>query len=304
MDAWEKIIAIQRMQDYIHQHIDDNITLDDICKAAGYSKWHSLRIFREAFRKTPFEYIRALRITNAARNIKSSPDTNILDIALGAGFISHEGFTKAFYAQFGVKPGRYRNHVPRRFFYFEPSSILRDYLNSNAKERTEMAESKRTVTVTIIERPARKLILKRGVTADGYFSLCEEIGCDSWEVLEAIPQAMDDPAFLTLPPDLILPGTSKAAFGVEVPIDYALAIPEGFEIIDLPAHTKMWFQGAPYEDESWYGEAHGEMFRTIVNYKPELYGYEFALDSAPRFNFGASAARGVREMMPVRRLCD
>lgn len=71
MDIWEKINAAQRMQDYIHQHIDEDISLVDICKAAWYSKWHSFQIFKEFFDKTPFEYIRALRLTNAAHNIKS-----------------------------------------------------------------------------------------------------------------------------------------------------------------------------------------------------------------------------------------
>jgi hypothetical protein len=64
----------------------------------------------------------------------------------------------------------------------------------------------------------------------------------------------------------------------------------------------MWFQGAPYEDEEWYGHAHEEMDRAIANYKPELYGYGFACDEAPRFYYGAGAATGVREMIPVRRL--
>lgn len=63
MDIWEKINAAQRMQDYIHQHLDEDITLEDICAASMYSKWHSFRIFKEMFNKTPFEYIRALRLT-------------------------------------------------------------------------------------------------------------------------------------------------------------------------------------------------------------------------------------------------
>ena len=66
MDIWEKINTAQRMQDYIHGHIDEKISLEDICEAARYSKWHSLRIFKEIFHKTPFEYIRALRLTKAA----------------------------------------------------------------------------------------------------------------------------------------------------------------------------------------------------------------------------------------------
>jgi len=302
MDIWEKIHAAQRMQDYIHQNLDENMALEDICEAARYSKWHSFRIFKEVFHKTPFEYIRALRLTNAARNIKNDSDATILDVAVNVGFASHEGFTKAFHAYFGVNPNKYRNHIPRRYLYFEPSPILHYYLLLNSEERIEMAENQRTVTVTVVEKTPRKLILKRGITSTDYFSYCEEIGCDAWEILETVPRALDKVAFLELPPSLITPGTSKAACGLEVPIDFSEKIPEGFEMIELPSCLMMWVNGAPYENEGWFGEAHSELRRVIENYKPELYGYEFAEDLAPHYHYGTSAETGCREMIPVRRL--
>ena len=41
---------------------------------------------------------------------------------------------------------------------------------------------KRTLTVTAVERPARKLILVRSVRATEYLSFCEEMGCE-WDGL-------------------------------------------------------------------------------------------------------------------------
>lgn len=221
---------------------------------------------------------------------------------MGVGFASHEGFTKAFQKHFGVNPGKYRDHIPRQFMYFEPSSILRYHLLLTSKEYIEMAENKRIVTVTIIEKPTCKLILKRGIMSTGYFEFCEEMGCDAFEILETVPQALDKVVFLELPPGMVTPGTSKAAAALEVPFDFCEEVPEGFEMVDLPSHLYMWFNGAPYEDESMFGVAHEELYRAIVNYKPELYGYEYAKDSAPIFNYFASAATGVRRMIPVRHL--
>ena len=302
MDIWEKVNTAQRMQDYIHAHLDEEITLEDICAAARYSKWHSFRIFKEAFNKTPFEYIRALRLTNAARSIRSDADTNIVDIAMESGFASHEGFTKAFSAYFGVNPGKYRSHLPMRYMYFDPSPIVKYYLLLKSQEHIEMAENHRTVTVTVVEKPACRLILTRGKTSVDYFALCGEIGCDKEEMLETVPQTLDKVAYIELPPYLITPGTSKSAFGVEVPADFNGEIPEGFEVIDLPASQFMWFNGAPYEDENMWGVAHEELARAIGRYKPEMYGYEFALDAAPHYFYGTSAATGCREMIPVRRV--
>ena len=324
MNELEKIKAAQRMQDYIHQHIVENIALEDICNAAGYSKRHAFRIFKEVFDKTPFEYIRAVRLTNAARNIKSDPGINILDVAVSVGFDSHEGFSKAFSSRFGINPSKYRHHTPLRYFYFDPPPILHSHLLRNSKEHIEMSENQRTVTVTVVEKPVCKLILARGIKAMHYFELCEEIGCDKSEILETIAQKLNGEfygkqttnhiypgesvsnigrvSYVDLPPNLTLPNTSRAAFALEVPADYNCEIPDGFDVVDLSPFSYMWFQGAPYEDENWFGCAHEELARAINNYKPKLYGYEFAKDAAPHFMYGTSAATGCREMIPVKKI--
>ena len=100
----------------------------------------------------------------------------------------------------------------------------------------------------------------------------------------------------------IAPRTSKAAAALEVPVDFGGGIPDGFEMIDLPSHLYMWYNAAPYEDENWCGMAHQELYRAIGNYKPELYGYEYAMDDAPVFNYFAPAITGVRQMIPIRKL--
>lgn len=65
MTESEPIKAVIRMQDYIHRNINNELTIDDICSEAGYSKRHSLRIFKELLNKTVFEYIRDLRLAMA-----------------------------------------------------------------------------------------------------------------------------------------------------------------------------------------------------------------------------------------------
>lgn len=43
----EKILAVQRMQDYIALHLTEAITLADLAREACYSPWYAARIFRE-----------------------------------------------------------------------------------------------------------------------------------------------------------------------------------------------------------------------------------------------------------------
>ena len=42
----ERIEAVQRMQDYIESNLEQDISMADLAKAAGYSPWYSYRLFQ------------------------------------------------------------------------------------------------------------------------------------------------------------------------------------------------------------------------------------------------------------------
>jgi AraC family transcriptional regulator len=179
MESWEKIKAVQRMQDYIAEHLTEVITLRSLARAAGYSPWHSARLFKDVTGKAPFEYIRAMRLTQAALRLRRQ-DQRIIDVAFDFVFDSHEGFTRAFSKQFGITPKSYSlNKEAASIKLFMPDSARDYYLNlqkgvSLMSKNTHLS----TVFVQVVERPARKLILKRGLKATHYFEYCEEVGCD------------------------------------------------------------------------------------------------------------------------------
>lgn len=300
MERWEVINAVQRMQDYITENINSTVTLGDLARAAGYSQWHSARIFKELTGKSPFEYLRALRLSKAAIQLRDH-HTKIVDVAFDFVFDSHEGFTRAFNKQFGMSPKRYSEN-PRPIQLFMPHRI-RDYYLTLLKGEIEMSEKKstNTVFVQVVERPDRKLILKRGLKATNYFEYCEEVGCDVWGVLCSIKEAMYEPAGMWLPGRLIKPGTSKYIQGVEVPRSYTGEVPEGFEIIDLEPCKMMVFQGEPYEDEN-FGEAIQELWDVIKKYNPQLYGFQWAEEASPAFQLEPQGYRGYIEARPVRQL--
>ena len=300
MEKWEKVDAVQRMQDYIERHITEPITLHMLAQAAGYSPWHAARIFKELLGKTPFEYIRALRLSRAAVKLRDE-DTRVIDVALDFVFDSHEGFTRAFSRQFGMSPRHYsKNTPPLRLFM--PARIRDYYLEMQKGEKTMTEKTTvNTVFVQVIDRPARKLILKRGIKAPNYFEYCEEVGCDIWGVLCSVKDALYEPIGMWLPENLRKPDTSVYAQGVEVPPDYSGTIPEGCEIIDLPPCKMMVFQGPPFEDEKFM-EAIGEMWELMKTYNPETYGFTWADEDGPRFQLEPQGYRGYIEARPVRQL--
>ncbi len=301
MESWVKIKAVQRMQDYIEKHINEHITLHEIAKAAGYSPWHSARIFKEFLGKPPFEYIRALRLSRAAVKIRDEK-IKIIDVAFDFVFDSHEGFTRAFSKQFGMTPKSYNKNKPSLKLFLPPS--IRDYYYKELqKGRDFMSKQNKnnTVFVQVVDRPARKLILKRGIKATHYFEYCEEVGCEIWDVLSGIKGALYEPIGMWLPENMIKPGTSVYAQGVEVPADFADKIPEGCEIIDLLPCKMMVFQGQPYDDEK-FEEAISQLWDVLKNYNPELYGFSWADEDGPRFQLEPMGYRGYIEAKPVRQL--
>jgi AraC family transcriptional regulator len=300
MENRDKIKAVQRMQDYIDEHIKDPISLRMLAEAARYSPWHSARIFKELTGKTPFAYIRELRLSKAAAELRDN-NVKIVDVAFDFVFGSHEGFTRAFSRQFGIAPKYYCKKAPT-LKLFMPIQI-RDYYLTLQKGVNNMAESNNanTVFVQVIERPARKLILKRGIKASDYYEYCEEVGCEVWDVLSGIKEALLEPIGMWLPENLRKPGTSEYAQGVEVPADYSGEVPAGFEIIDLPPCKMMVFQGQPYDEDN-FEEAISDLWEVMKKYNPEIYGFKWADEDGPRFQLAPMGYRGYIEARPVRQI--
>lgn len=298
----EKVIAVQKMQNFIEARLLEKITLNDLAKVCGYSPFYCIRIFEELTGKTPFEYIRALRLSGAALRLRDE-NVKVLDTALDFMFDSHEGFTRAFSREFGITPYRYMK-APPPIKLFIPFPILSQYryFQRGAKIMEQNTEAK-TVFVQIIERPERRLILKRGREADEYFKYCEEVGCDIWGILCSVKEALYEPIGAWLSSNLIVPDTSKYVQGVEVPVDYNGAVPDGFDLIDLKPCVMMVFQGPPFDDsdDSFYG-AIAALQQDIRNFKPEVYGYRWADEEAPRFQLAPQGWRGYIEARPVQKI--
>ena len=298
MDRWDNINAVQRMQSYIEAHLNESITLHMLANAAGYSPWHAAKIFKALTGKAPFEYIRALRLSRAAVKLQEG-GVKIVDVAFDFVFDSHEGFTRAFSRQFGVTPQNFSQSRPPIKLFFP--NYVREYYLALQKGEIKMSESLKTNTifVQVVDRPARKLIIKRGVQAADYYAYCEEVGCEVWDVLTGIQQALYEPIGMWLPENLRMPGTSEYAQGVEMPANYIGDVPAGFELIDLPACKMMIFQGQPYDD-AHFEEAISSLWETIKNYNPEVYGFQWADPDGPRFQLEPQGYRGYIEGRPVR----
>lgn len=91
----------------IRRRADGNVSLAALAARAGSSPFHLHRAFTRVVGETPKRYTLRLRLEWAAARLLASDDS-IVDIALAAGFKSHEVFTRAFRRHFGRTPAAYR----------------------------------------------------------------------------------------------------------------------------------------------------------------------------------------------------
>lgn len=297
MQNEEHLIAVQRMQAYIQAHLTDRITLAQLARAAGYSPWHAASIFSQVTGRTPFAYIRALRLTEAALRLRGG-DERVLDVALDFVFDSQEGFTRAFSRQFGLPPGQYARSSPP-IQLFQPFLVHDSYRGMQGGKTMPEATLK-PVFIQVMERPARRLLLYRARRAEDYFGYVGETGCDTvWAVLCSVKEALYEPVGMWLTDAMIRPGTSRYVHAVEVPPDYDKPLPDGYELVDLPPATYMVFQGQPYDDDNFQAEV-GQVMDFIDEWSPALYGYDWAPQAAPRFQLSPQGYRGYIEARAVK----
>ena len=289
----ERIEAVQRMQDYIAANLDREISMADLAKAARYSPWYSYRLFQNLLHMTPAVYIRRLRLSKSALRLRDEK-VKIIDVAYDSGFESVDGYQRAFYKEFGCNPYEY-SVSPTPIYLFKPYGIK----YSKRKGSNEMSEVK-SVFVQIVEKPARKVIIKRGKTAKEYFQYCEEVGCDVWGLLCSMKSINNEPVCLWLPEQYIKDGTGEYVQGVEVPVDFNGQVPEGFDIIELPKCQYMMFQGEPFAEED-FEEAITQVREAIKKYNPETVGYKWD-PTNPRIQLEPIGARGYIEYLAVKAL--
>ncbi len=288
----EQRAAVRKMQDYISEHISEEIDIADLAKAAAFSPWYARRLFIKHLGMTPAVYIRRLKLSKSALRLRDE-DCQILDVAMDMGFGSVDGYQRAFRREFGVNPKEYSTS-PVPIWLFTPSFII-----ENERTVSNMSDI-RNVFIQVVEKPARKVIIKRGDKATEYWSYCKEVGCDVWGLLTSIKSISGEPVCLWLPEHLRKPVTNEYVQGVEVETDYAGTIPDGFEVIDLPASTYLLFRGEPFAEEK-YESAIGEIWEAEKKYNPEFIGYTWD-DKNPRIQLEPVGTRGYIELVPVKKI--
>lgn len=283
--------AVSRMQDYIASHLCEKVTLGCLAMVSLYSPWYSYRLFTQWTNMTPADYIRRLRLSTSALKLRDET-CKISDVAFDFGFGSVDGYQRAFFREFGCNPREYAS-TPIPLYLFTPYPV-----KYQAVRKEKKMENIKSVFVQVIEKSARKVLIKRGVMATDYFAYCQEVGCDVWGLLTSIKAISGEPVCLWLPTKYIKPGTSEYVQGVEVSIHYEGVIPDGFDILELPAAKYLMFKSEPFE-EGDYCQAIEQVQAAIQKYDPAVIQMQWD-KSNPRIQLEPIGTRGYIELVAVK----
>ena len=95
------------VSDYIHAHLQGDLSLEELARVACLSKFHFLRLFKIAFDKTPYQFINEERVRKGQKLLRKS-NLEVHEIAHVLGFNNSSSFSRMFYNQTGTYPTQLR----------------------------------------------------------------------------------------------------------------------------------------------------------------------------------------------------
>ena len=116
---------LERVKQYAEANLDWNLSVSELAEIAGYSRFHFTRLFGQYEKCSPKSYLSNLRIWRA-KELLSTPELAVKDIAGQCGFADPSYFCRQFRKIVGLSPGEYRRRI------LNARSITFGSLESNA----------------------------------------------------------------------------------------------------------------------------------------------------------------------------
>lgn len=98
----------QAICDYISNHFAERLTLEEIAKKSGYSKFHFERLFKKYTNESFYQYLNKIRIRHAAY-LLTNHDISVTDAAYKSGFTTISSFIRMFKIHLKCTPSEYRS---------------------------------------------------------------------------------------------------------------------------------------------------------------------------------------------------
>ncbi len=107
--------SISNAISFIETHLTDPFTIEDVSREAFQSRWHFQRIFRLVTGYSVYEYVKRRRLAEAGSDFVLEKE-KVIDVAIKYQYGSPEAFTRAFQAEYGKNPSKFKGIQKHRVF--------------------------------------------------------------------------------------------------------------------------------------------------------------------------------------------
>ncbi len=204
--------------EYMEGHLTDEITLMDIAKHVHLSAFHFQRAFSLLTDMSPAEYLRKRRLSQAGADLLNG-ENKVIDVAFKYGYDSPESFSKAFTRFHGVSPMQVK----------KGNSI--QFMNRYTVRLT--IEGGCIMEYTIEKWEAMELLIH---AKDFHAETCEKEIPGFWDEYYANEAYRKIPGYLGVCAQQKTDG-DEFRYGIGCKASDIQGVPEGFEIIRIPAYT-------------------------------------------------------------------
>lgn len=125
--------TINHAIDYILQHINEELSVDDVAAHCHFSKYYFSRMFKEATGESVYAFIRRLKLEQSAFRLKVEPDRTVTDIGCEFGY-SPSNYSWMFRQRYQTNPVNFRRNVEQATV--EHAFMHIDTAGGNVAERT------------------------------------------------------------------------------------------------------------------------------------------------------------------------
>jgi len=264
MDEWHKQIQkiIDEIDECIKLHKGEDITLCNLSRKLGYSKFHVTRKFKEISGMQFRDYLRLRKLAFALMDVREG-NKSLLNIALDYGFSSHEAFTRAFKTTYGIAPSEYRKNPMPVVLRTKIKPFDRYILGIGEIGMIQSGDIK----IYFVTIPAHKLLHIKNNESNGYWDFwrkqasipgqdCETI-CN---LLEGVAHKLDNKGSNNRSDQIMAyihePGGGKfecypvprsECYGVRLTHDYSGKVPSQMLLIDVPEAEYVVFEHGPFD---------------------------------------------------------
>ncbi len=109
LTRYKKIVQIKQAADFIRDNLNTDLTIDEISRAVGLSKYHFIRLFKQSLGITPYQFILNCRINSGKRALGQG--RSVTDVAIEHGFADVSHFNRRFIPLVGMTPYQYQKQL-------------------------------------------------------------------------------------------------------------------------------------------------------------------------------------------------